>query len=85
MALADGASRRLAAEREGLRQQVVERFTVARAFAELVRMLADLGNVQQLHLRLEPVDGGDPALVLLELAPLPEPESAIYKTLRHCL
>jgi hypothetical protein len=66
-------------------KQVVERLAVAGTLAQPVRLAPDLGILEQLHLRLEAVDGGDPALVLLELAPLPEPESAIYQTLGHCV
>ena len=82
-ALADRAPCGLAAEREGLRKEVVERLSAACPLAQLVRMRADLGVVEQLHLRLEPVDRSDPALVFLELAPLAKAEGAIYKTLGH--
>ena len=83
VALAESPPRRLATERERLRQQVVERLAVAGPLPELVGLLADVGVLEQLHLRLDAVDRRDPALVLLELARLAQAQRAIYKALRH--
>ena len=73
----------LAAQRERLGKQVVERLAVSRALAKLVRLAADLGVLEQLHLRLVAVDRRHPALVFLELAPLAKAEGAIYESLGH--
>ena len=43
----------LAAEREGLGQQVVERLAVAGALAQRVGLLAELVVLEQLHLGLD--------------------------------
>ena len=53
----------LAAEREGLVQQVVEGLAVARALAQRVGLLADLVVLEQLHLGLDRVDALDALLV----------------------
>ncbi len=60
VALAERAPAGLAAERERLGQQVVERLAVAGALAQRVGLGAQLGVVEQLHLRLDAVDRVDP-------------------------
>ena len=64
VALAERPLAGLAAERERLGQQVVERLAAAGALAQRVRLGAQLGVVEQLHLRLEAVDRLDPLLVV---------------------
>ena len=81
--LAEGPPRRLATEREGLGQQVVERLAVARPLPERVRLGADLAVGEQLHLGLDAIDCRDAPLVLLELARLAEAQRAIYQALSH--
>ena len=53
VALAGAAARGLAGQREGLRQQVVERLAVAGALAQGVGLLADLRVGERFHLRLD--------------------------------
>ena len=84
MALAEVPPRGLAAEGERLREQVVERLPVAGPLSELIRLGADLGVLEQLHLGLDPIDRGHPPLVLLELAPLAQAQGAVYQSLGHC-
>jgi hypothetical protein len=81
VALAQRPPRRLATARNA-QAAVVERLVV-RACSQLVGLLADVGVLEQLHLRLDAVDRRDPALVLLELARLAQAQRAIYKALRH--
>ena len=69
----------LAAERERLVQQVVERLAVARALAQRVGLLADLVILEQLHLGLDRVDALDALLVLLELTGLAHAQGAVYE------
>ena len=83
VALADAPPRGLAAERERLGQQVVERLSVASPLPELVRLLADLLVAEQLHLGLDAIDRRDPPLVLLELPRLAEAQRTIYQPLSH--
>ena len=84
VALAERPPARLAAERERLGQEVVERLAaLADALAQLVGVLADLGVVEQLHLGLEAIDRLDPLLVLAELLRLAEPQRAIYEAPCH--
>ena len=63
VAHAERALAGLAAEREGLVQQVVERLAVARALAQRVGLLAQLVVLEQLHLGLDRVDALDALLV----------------------
>src|SRR5213075_881765 len=81
--LAEVPPRRLPTKRERLGQQVVERLAVASALPELVGLGADLPVLEQLHLRLDAIDRGDPPLVLLELARLAQAQRAIYQPLSH--
>ena len=67
----------LAAERERLVQQVVERLAVAGPLAQLVGLLAQLVVLEQLHLGLERVDARDALLVVLELARLAHAQGAV--------
>ena len=73
----------LAAEREGLVQQVVERLAVARALAQRIGLLADLVILEELHLGLDRVDALDPLLVRLELTGLAHAQGAVYEAARH--
>ena len=73
---AHAAAGGLAHQREGLGQQVVEGLALAGAFAELVGVRAELGVVQELHLRLEAVDPIDALGELLELLGLAHPKGA---------
>ena len=76
VALAERALARLTAERERLREQVVERFPVlAGTLAQLVGVRLELGVVEQLHLGLEAVDDVDALLEVLELPALAEREA----------
>ena len=56
----------LAADREGLRQQLVERFAARDALAEFTRFGAQLIIRQLLDLRLERIDRRDGLLILLD-------------------
>ena len=86
VALADRAPRRLAGQRKGLGQQVVERLAVGGPLAQVVGLLAQLGVLEQLHLRLDPVDRLGALLVALELAPLADAQRARdhVPCSRHC-
>jgi hypothetical protein len=64
-------------------EQVVQRLAVARPLAERISLAPDLGVLEKLHLRLEPVHLSDAALVFLELAPFAQAEGAIYESLGH--
>ncbi len=75
--LPDRALGGLAREREGVREEVVERLAVTRALAQLVGLLPQLRVLQQLHLGLEVVDPRDAALELLELLALADAQSAL--------
>jgi hypothetical protein len=83
VALADRAPGGFAGQGEGLGQEVVERLAPAGALAQGIGLLADLMVLEQLHLRLDPVDRGDPLLVLPELPRLPHAERAVYEGLCH--
>ena len=84
VALAERAPAGLAAERERLGEQVVERLAVTRPLAQGIGVLADLGVLEQLHLGLEAVDRLDPALVVLELARLAHAKRAVdYSSAGH--
>ena len=63
VAHAERALAGLAAEREGLVEQVVQRLAVAGALAQGVGLLAQLVVLEQLHLRLDRVDARDALLV----------------------
>ena len=76
MALADAAPRRLAGQREGLGQQVVERLAAAGALAQRVGLGAQLLVAEQLHLRLDRVDLLGALLVGLEFAALSHTQRA---------
>ena len=86
VALADRAAGGLAGQGKGLGQQIVERLAVGRALAQIVGLLAQLGIVEQLHLRLDPVDRLGALLVPLELAPLADAQRARdhVPCSRHC-
>ena len=56
---ADGAARRLAGDREGLDQDVVEGGARRQLLLELRRLAAQLGVAQGLDAGLDLVDGGD--------------------------
>ena len=83
VAHAHAPARDLAHDREGLRQQVVERLAVAGALAQRVGLRAQLVVVEQLELRLPRVDGVDALRVALELLGLAHPQGAIED--RHAL
>ena len=82
VALAGGAARGLAAERERLRQQVVERLAVAGALAQVVGLGAQLLVGERFHLRLIAIDRLRALLVGLELPPLPRAQGLGYQV--HC-
>ena len=82
VALAGRAPRGLAGQREGLRQQVVERLAVAGALAQRVGLLAQLVVGEGFHLRLEAVDRLGALLVGLEFPPLPRAQGLRYEV--HC-
>ena len=83
VAHAERAPAGLAAEREGLVEQVVERLAVAGALAQLVGLLAQLVVLEQLHLGLDGVDALDALLVVLELARLAHAQGAVYEFAGH--
>jgi hypothetical protein len=83
VALPDRPAGSLAGQREGLGQQVIERLAIPGALAQRVGLLAELLVVEQLHLRLDPIDRVDPALVLLELLALPHPEGTVEYASGH--
>ena len=85
VALAHRPLARLAGQGEGLGEQVVQRLAVAGALAQLVGALADLGIVEQLELGLVAVDRPDAALVVLEFAPLAEPQGLVDDSPGHRL
>src|SRR5262249_40537071 len=76
VALADRPPRRLAGQREGLRQEVVECLPIAGALAELVGLRAQLVVPEQLHLWLDLVDLLTAPLIGLELASLAHAQRA---------
>ena len=86
VALADAAPRRLAGQREGLGQEVVERLAAAGALAQGVGLGAQLVVVEQLHLGLDRVDLLRTLLVRLEFAPLADAQRAgdHVPGVRHC-
>jgi hypothetical protein len=63
--------------REGLGQEVVERLAVLVSLPELGVLAADLLVLEQLHLRLEVVDGANALLELPELLALADAEGAL--------
>ena len=83
VALAERAAGGLAGEREGLGQQVVQRLAALGALAQGVGLRLQLLVAEQLHLGLDLVDRGDPALVLLELLALPHSKGAIEDSSGH--
>ena len=74
--LADAAPRRLAGQREGLGQQLVERLAAAGALAQRVGLGAQPLVVEQLHLGLDRVDPLGALLIRPEFAPLPHAQRA---------
>src|SRR5690606_16827274 len=75
----------LAADREGLGQDLVERFAVCDAFLELGRPRLELLVAERLHLRLERVDLLDDTAELLEQALVAAAEDAGKQTIEHCV
>ena len=76
VALAERPPPRLAGQREGLGQQLVERLAAPRPLAQRVGLGAQLLVAEQLHLRLDRADLLGPLLVGLEFPPLTHPQSA---------
>ncbi len=76
VALAERAATRLAGQRKGLGQEIVERLPVAGSLAQRVGLDPQLVVAEKLHLRLDLADRGSPLLVRLELAALPDAQRA---------
>ncbi len=70
VALADDPLGRLARDGEGLDREIVDRFAVRDALAELGGLGLQLGVTEPLHRRFEGVDVGHHALQRLQLLPL---------------
>ena len=83
VAHAERALAGLAHDREALRQQLIERLAVARALAQRVHPLAQLGVALELELGLEGVDQRDALLVGLELLRLADVQRAIEQRWGH--
>src|SRR5690606_31873728 len=85
VAHAQDADAGLAADREGLGQDLVERFAVCDAFLELGRPGLELFVAERLHLRLERVDLLDDTAELLEQALVAAAGDAGKQTIEHCV
>ena len=78
---AQEAAAGLAADGEGLDQQVVERLPAGQALAELGRLLLQLGVGHRLVLRLQGPDGVDRRLHLLDVPGVRRTEQARQRAL----
>src|SRR5690606_30645237 len=85
VAHAQDADAGLAADREGLGEDLVERFAVGDALLEFRGLGLQLFVAEGLHLRLEGVDLLDDAAELLEQALVAAAEDAGKQTIEHCV
>ena len=80
VALAERALARLAAERERLGHQRLERLAVPSALSQRVSLGAQLVIVEELHLGLDLVNASNRLLELLELLSLADAKGAVNQS-----